>query len=162
MYKKGYYFFISLILIGFIACDDEDNTTPDPNALTLEVSNDTIYLDPARANEVALTFSWNEGIDRGAENSIVYYFRMVRLGEDFNEDSIDPIEISSEESKEVSFIHQELADLLTDKWGVFPGEEQAFQARVVAKVVGPVFMYPEISYINVVIFNYEEDTDIEE
>ncbi|MCK9288541.1 MAG: SusE domain-containing protein, partial [Sphaerochaetaceae bacterium] len=148
--------------IGFIACNDEDNATPDPNALTLEVSKDTLYLDPAEGNEVALTFSWNKGIDRGAENSVVYYFRMARLGEDFNEDSIDPLEISSEEAREVGFTHQELADLLTDKWGVFPGEEQAFQARVVAKVIGPVFMYPEISYVNVSIFNGEiNQNDVE-
>lgn len=162
MCKKGYYFFISLILIGFIACNDEDNNTINPNALKLEMSNDTIYLDRAKANEVAVTFSWNEGIDRGPENNIIYYFRMVRLGEDFNEDSINPIEIPSEEPREVRFTHQELADLLTDKWNVFPGEEQAFQARVVAKIIGPVFIYPEISYVNVVIFNYGEDPDIEE
>lgn len=161
MYIKVYYFFISLILIGFIACDKNDNG-PDPNALTLEVSNDTIYLDLAKANETALTFSWNKGIDRGAENSIIYYFRMVRSGEDFNEDSIEPIEIPSDEAKEIRFTHQELSNLLTDKWGVFPGEEQAFQARVVAKVIGPVFVYPEISYIDVVIFNDESDPKIDE
>lgn len=160
MYKKVYYFLISLMLIGFIACD-KNNDGPDPDALVLEMSADSVYLDRASADEVALTFTWNEGIDRGPENSITYLFRMVRLGEDFNEDSIDPIEVPSEGLREVRFTHQELADLLSDKWGIFPGAEQALQARVVAKVNGPVFIYPEISYSNVVIFNYEEDPNID-
>lgn len=161
MYKNAYYFFIIFISLCFIACD-KDNDGQDPNALTLEVSSDTIYLDPAKANEEALTFSWNEGIDRGAENSITYYFRMVRLGEDFNIDSIDPIEIASDESREVHFTHRELAELLTEKWDVLPGDEQALQARVVAKINGPVFIYPEISYVDVIIVNYQEDPNIKE
>lgn len=157
MLKKIYYIITFLALIIFITCNDDDSSNSNPNALKLEVSNDTIYLDPTKANEVAITFSWNNGIDRGPENSIIYYFRMVRSGEDFNEDSIDPIEISSEALKEVSFTHQELTDLLTTKWNISPGQQQAFQARLVAKVVGPVFIYPEISYVNVVIFNYGND-----
>lgn len=156
MHRNVYHFFIFLLLVGFMACSDESNA-PDPNALKLETNSDTVYLNPAQANETALVFTWNEGVDRGVENSVIYYFRMVQLGEDFNNDSIEPIEVLPEETKEVAFTHQELANLLTEKWGVFLGEEQAFQARVVAKVNGPVFVYPEISYANVVIFNYDEE-----
>ncbi|WP_165042244.1 SusF/SusE family outer membrane protein [Dysgonomonas sp. ZJ709] len=145
--------FIFLLAVFSIACSDDDNNDGPVDALVLKSSNDTIVLDEDKADEIAVTFSWNKGIDRGPENTIVYIFRLDIYGADF-ETSTDPIEIPADGERAIVYTNKELNDLLVKKWGYYPGDEVMLQARVVAKVAGPKFIYPEISVVEVDVKSY--------
>ena len=157
MYKIKICLFIIILSLGLTACSDSDKGSLNLSTLNLEVSNDTVFLDSSNPDDVALTFKWDSGASKGNDYYLVYYFRLTTIGSDFNENSTDPIIIEEEDDKIVSYSHQELSDLLIAKWGVKPGDNVALQSRLVAKVIGPKFQYPEISYINVVIYNYPEN-----
>lgn len=145
---------LALILGLFcIACSDDENDGTQGEPLTLQISNDTIVLNEELADETAVTFSWNKGIDRGAENTIVYIFRLDVFGADFKT-STDPIEIPADGKFEVSYTHNDLNDLILNKWGLLPGDEIKLQARIVAKVNGPKFIYPEISSVELEVKSY--------
>ncbi|GBU07115.1 hypothetical protein AwDysgo_04460 [Bacteroidales bacterium] len=147
--KTIYKIVLLLMSTFFMACSDDDNSNgAHADALILTPTSASILLDEELPEDVAITYSWNRGVDKGAENTIVYIFRLDIFGSDFKT-STEPIEIPADGERSVSYTHKELNDLITNKWGAFPGDEVKLQARVVAKVNGPKFMYPEISIAEV-------------
>ncbi|MBK5722408.1 SusF/SusE family outer membrane protein [Dysgonomonas sp. Marseille-P4677] len=151
---KAIYKIVFCLLLGIccIACND-DNDSIHGEPLILKASNDTILLNEELADEPAITFTWNKGIDRGSENTIVYIFRLDVFGADF-ETSTDPIEVAADGEFAISYTNKELNNLITKKWGILPGDRIKLQARVVAKVNGPKFIYPEISVIEIETKSY--------
>lgn len=146
--------FVLLLCTPFIACDKNDGEgIPQGDALLLKASNDTIILEEEKAEDVVLTFTWNKGIDQGAENTITYIFRLDIFGADFKT-STTPLEFQADGNFTVSYTHKELNDLITKKWGILPGNDVKLQARVVAKVDGPKFIYPEISIVEIETKSY--------
>lgn len=144
---------ILLFGIFFIACSDDDGNNVQGDALILKASSDTIILNEDKADETALTFTWNKGIDRGPENTIVYIFRLDIYGKDFTT-STDPVEIPADGERLIAYTNRDLNDLITKKWNYYPGDDVRLQARVVAKVIGPKFIYPEISAIEIDVRSY--------
>ncbi|SBW05579.1 SusF/SusE family outer membrane protein [uncultured Dysgonomonas sp.] len=138
--------------ICFVACNDDDESSSG-DALSLKASADTIVLDEARGNDVAVSFTWNKGKDPGPENTLVYFFRLDIFGADFKT-STEPIEFAPDEEFKVEYTNKELNDLILNKWGLLPGSDIKMEARVVAKVIGPKFIYPEISIIPLEIKSY--------
>lgn len=155
MGKKIYYIALSLLLAFAAGCDNGE-TGADPNALVLEASASEVVLDRNLSSETAITFSWNKGIDRGADYTVSYYFRLHVFGTEFD-NSTDPVIIPADGEREVSFTHQELYELMTNKWGIALGARQTLEGRLVAKVDGPTFKYPEISYAAVDVENYRSE-----
>lgn len=144
-YKITLLFLLSIFLF---ACNNDDNIEVSTDTLTLQASSDTLLLAEERANETAVTFTWNKGRDVGAENTVVYIFRLDIYGSDFKT-STEPIEIEADGELSVSYSHKELNDLIIKKWGYYAGDDVKLQARVVAKVTGPKFVYPEISTVDI-------------
>lgn len=143
--------FLSIIGIFLFSCSDDDENGLSGTPMQLTASVDTLELIEANENDVALTFTWNKGLDRPAYDTVSYIFRLNIATGDFDKTSTPPDTIDDFTK---SYTTLELNDLLTEKWNVFPGEEAVLDARVVAKVDGPKFVYPEIAYSSIVVKTY--------
>ncbi|GAB6121941.1 SusE domain-containing protein [Dysgonomonas termitidis] len=147
--------YISILFLAafyFAACSDDDKEN-NGDALSLKASSESIVLDEAKGNDVVVFFTWNKGKDPGQENTLVYFFRLDIWGADFKT-STDPIEFAPDAEFKVEYTNKELNDLILNKWGQIPGSDVKIQARVVAKVIGPKFIYPEISIMTLEVKSY--------
>jgi hypothetical protein len=104
----------------------------------------------ANAEETAVTFNWNKGIERNPTDIITYIFRMDVAGRDFA--TATPRDTITDFTK--SFTVDELNELITKQWNIYPGEEVKLEARVVAAVSGEKFVYPEIAIIDFTTVTY--------
>jgi hypothetical protein len=142
--KSIYSIILAVLLAGCLfACSDDDNSSGG-DLLTLNVSGDTILLSSDHPDDIAVTFTWNKGTDRGNEFTVTYIFRLDVFGNEFTT-STDPIEVPADGEFLVSFTNEELNNLIVKKWKLTPGERVKLEARVVAKLDGPKFEYPEIA-----------------
>lgn len=142
---------LSIFGLLFCACNDDDDSSVSGTPLQLSASSDTLALSEENANDIALTFNWNKGIDRPSYDTVSYIFRLDISTGDFSTTSTSPDTIVDFKK---SYTTLELNKLLLNKWKVFPGEEAILTARVVAKVDGPKFVYPEIATMNIVVRGY--------
>jgi len=142
--------FLSILGIFLFACSDDDGDSVSGNSLQLRVSSDTLVLLEENADKIALTFDWNKGISRPAYDTIRYIFRLDVAGAEFAT-STDPDTI---EDFTRSYTTLELNRLLLGKWRIHAGEEAILEARIVANVKGPKFVYPEISTTSLVVKTY--------
>ncbi len=140
------------IAVSFFACDNDDTEVPERNQLTLTPSADRVVLDQTKPNEEVLTFTWTKATDIGPEYNFMYIFRLDIAGKDF-ETAIDPI-IAEDGVFSVSFTNEELYTWIVEKWGGIAGQETTIEGRIVAKVLGPKFLYPEIVIKSVVVQTY--------
>lgn len=150
--------FVSILSVG--CKDDDDDENPyNENALALNASIDTLILSENKLNDIAITFSWNEGIDHGPDFTTSYLFKMDLFGNNFSKDpeyaSATETETYDKTINTRSFTHEELNDLILYHWNIFPGDETDIEARIVAKLDGPKFVYPEIAYKTVNIKTYK-------
>lgn len=143
--------FLSILGLFLFACSDDDDSPVSGSPLQLSVSSDTLVLLEENANDVALTFNWNKGVDHPSYDTVSYIFRLDMSTGDFTTTSTTPDTIVDFTK---SYTTLELNKLLLNKWKIYPGEEAILTARVVAKVDGPKFVYPEIATINIVIQGY--------
>lgn len=145
-------FFLSIIGIFLFSCSDDDGDGISGTPLQLTASTDTLELLESNENDIALTFSWNKGIDRPAYDTVSYIFRLDLSSGDFTKTSTTPDTIDTFEK---SYTTLELNDLLLEKWNIHPGEATILKARVVGKVDGPQFVYPEIATTSLVVKTYQ-------
>ncbi|MDR2954299.1 MAG: SusE domain-containing protein [Prevotella sp.] len=138
---------ILVIGLTFNACCDADEEKVSGTPLKLTASEDTIILVESEYPIEVITFIWNKGIDRPAYNTVMYIFRLDMAINNF-EASTDPDTINHFKK---SYSNLELNKTIIEKWGVYPGEFVNLKARVVAKINGPKFIYPEIAYCEVAV-----------
>ncbi|MDR1883883.1 MAG: SusF/SusE family outer membrane protein [Prevotella sp.] len=143
--------FLSVSSVFFFACGDDVDSSFSGAPLQLTTSADTLVLLEENANDMALTFSWNKGIDRPSCDTVSYIYRLDISTGDFETTSTPPDTIDDFTK---SYTAIELNELIMENWGVFAGEEAILKARVVAKVNGPKFVYPEIATVSVVVKTY--------
>jgi hypothetical protein len=132
------------------ACGDSDTKGDRGEPLTLIGPSEKVVLLEANATETAVTFTWNEGIERNLSDTVTYIFRMDIAGRDFA--TATPRDTVTDFTK--SFTVDELNELIASQWGVYPGEEVKLEARVVAAVRGEKFVYPEIAVTNFTAVTY--------
>jgi hypothetical protein len=128
------------------ACEksDKDGVTGDP--LTLTASTGKVVLLESNEDDIAVTFTWNKGIDRAPTDTITYIFRMDIAGRDFAT-TTRPDTVTSFSK---SFTVGELNALIQEQWQVSPREETELEVQVVANVRGQKFVYPEIAVVRLV------------
>lgn len=145
------FFFITIAGIYF-SCDDDDNSVKG-EPLSLTASADTLVLVESQGNSEALSFTWNKGIEREPGYEVSYIFRLDVAENNFDT-STEPDTIDTFGK---SFSHVELNEIISEKWGVEPGMSVDLEARVVGKVTGPKFMYPEIAYSKIHVTTYIQE-----
>lgn len=119
-----------------------DIPTP-PDTMHLEVSSESVVLDPSRKDSEAVRFTWDAAAMRG--ESLTYYFKMDVEENNFAT-SIDKIAIAEGE-RSISFTHKQMNDLLA-RWGVEPGDRTSLVAEVIAESTNnAVYQKPEISRV---------------
>ncbi|MDE6506990.1 MAG: SusE domain-containing protein, partial [Alistipes sp.] len=119
-----------------------DIPTP-PDTMHLEVSSESVVLDPSRKDAEAVRFTWDAAAMRG--ESLTYYFKMDVEENNFAT-SIDKIAIADGE-RSISFTHKQMNDLLA-RWGVEPGDRTSLVAEVIAESTNSsVYQKPEISRV---------------
>ncbi|MDD2244805.1 MAG: SusE domain-containing protein [Dysgonamonadaceae bacterium] len=154
---KNIFKLLSLLLFMccIASCDSDsnnDNLNPGEttdNPLTISASGDNIVLNEDKSEEVALTFTWNTGNNRGEGTSLSYLFK-VDIAENQFQTAIETEEMP-EGVFSRSFTHRELNELLLDYWEVQPAKSARIEARVIATVTGPHFIKPEISDVVVTV-----------
>lgn len=118
--------------------------------------NDTIVLNEQYADRDVISFAWSEAKDRGADYSLTYIFRLDKANNNFKT-AIDP-RVMEEGVFCTAFTAEELNDYMTEKWGVFSGDVTELEARIVAKVDGPKFLYPAIGLTKFKIKSYAPES----
>ena len=149
-----YKILIGLIALSFIGCENDSNDDKDQkrDQLELSVSSSAIELDENKPDEDVLTFSWNDATEIGDGYSFSYIFRLDIADNDF-ETAIDPI-VAEDGVHSISFTTEQLYDYIVEKWHGVAGQETWIEARIVAKVEGPKFLYPEIATTKVAVKTY--------
>ncbi|MDR1864556.1 MAG: SusF/SusE family outer membrane protein [Bacteroidales bacterium] len=130
-----------------LACNKSEKET---GALTVSGPSGKVVLLEANAPDVALTFTWNSGVERQPTDTVSYIFRMDIAGHDFT--TATPPDTVADFQK--SFTTDELNELILEYWGVHPGDEVEMEARVVASVRGEKFVYPEIAVVRFTVATY--------
>jgi hypothetical protein len=143
--KAGIWMTCCLLLA---ACDKSEEVSGEP--LTVSGPTGKVILQKAGENETAVTFTWNKGIDREPTDTIYYIFQMDIAGHDFA--TATPQDTVANFTK--SFTNGELNTLIIKQWSIYPGEEIALEARVVASVRGKKFVYPEIAVTKFSVVTY--------
>jgi hypothetical protein len=134
------------------ACEKSDEGVRG-EPLTLTGPTEKVVLLEANENETAVTFTWNNGIERNPTDTITYIFRIDIAGNNFA--TATPRDTVTDFTK--SFTVGELNELITQQWSVYPGEEVLLEARVVANVRGEKFVYPEIATTAFSVVTYRVD-----
>jgi hypothetical protein len=132
------------------ACEDSDTKGNRGEPLTLTGPAERVVLLEANAEDTAVTFSWNKGVERNPTDIVTYIFRMDVAGRDFT--TATPRDTVTDFTK--SFTVGELNELIATQWGIYPGEEVKLEARVVAAVSGEKFVYPEIAITDFAAVTY--------
>jgi hypothetical protein len=140
------------------ACAPQDpalygNPVSTPGVLAIEASAENIELNPLTNDfdDVLLTVSWNEAAPRGPYDSIFYVFKADVADNLFAKAFRQEIAPGQFERR---LTYRELDSLLVDKWRVELGSAVGLDLRIIARVKGPKFIYPEVSTtrVNVKVF----------
>lgn len=108
----------------------------------LKASSTDITLEKAKEQESAVTFTWEEASDRGADAKITYFLRMYMV--ELNTNVTQLYEVEKGE-RSISFTHTELNDILIG-WGMKAGEKVTIEAEVIAQVSSSdKYRKPELS-----------------
>lgn len=150
--KTIYNLLLTLIVFFFIGCQEEKEIIPERNQLKIWTTDELVVLDQNKLDEDVLTFTWNKAQEIGSEYSFTYSLRLDIADNQF-ETGIDPI-IVADGVYSYSFKTGELYDYIVEKWHGVAGQVTQIEARIVAKVNGPKFMYPEIATTKVSVQTY--------
>jgi uncharacterized protein (DUF2147 family) len=150
--KSIYNLLITLIVFFFIGCKAEKDIVPERNQLKISTGDSLVVLDQNNLDKVALTFTWTAAQAISPEYSFTYILRLDIADNKF-ETAIDPITMGDGVFT-ASFKTGDLYDYIVEKWHGVAGQETLIEARIVAKVNGPTFMYPEIATTKVTVKTY--------
>lgn len=153
-----------LFIISIVSCNDDsidlpiyDNIT-EGNPLKLEVSEDSIVLNQAYANEQALLFTWEDGRERSPDSELTYFFKLDIANNNFESS------IVTEEMPDgiyfKSYTAKELNDLIENHWKKPLGENIELSARVIAKVSSEdKYRKPDYSTVSFTVKSYTHEAN---
>lgn len=150
--KKTYFIIITLLASFFISCQTDEKNEPERNNLKLTSTAESVILDENKQNENVITFEWNDATEIGTDYNFTYLFQLDIADNDF-ETATNPITIP-EGVRSISFTSAQLYDYIVEKWNRPAGQLSQIEGRVVAKVDGPQFKYPEIATTKVSVQTY--------
>lgn len=145
------------IMMVYVSCnsDSYDHFTlkTPPDTMELNIIQENVVLNEDMNDQVAITFAWNKGADRGAGTEITYYFKMD-IANNSLQTSIPKVEVSAD-NLSISFTHKELNDLIISRWKIHPGDAVDLEAEIIADVTTyPQYLRPEISKLVVNVISY--------
>lgn len=143
---------IACIALTFMSCEPEETVAPERNQLKISTTEEVVVLDENKPDEPVLTFTWNEAEEIGPDYSFTYILRLDIADNEF-ETAIDPV-VMGDGVFSYSFKTAELYEYIVEKWHGVAGQITQIEARIVAKVNGPKFMYPEIATTKVSVQTY--------
>lgn len=153
MRKCIYLINLVVLLSVFFSCKDSDKEITESGVpLEIVASSDNIILLPENSLENALTFTWNQGLDRGEGTTREYCFKMDIAGNDFV--TSIPLEVMGTDVYSRAFSVEELNDLLINYWKQQPGREVELEAKVIARVIADKFMMPEVATVKFKVTPY--------
>lgn len=150
--KTIYNLLLTLIVFFFMGCQEQKDIIPERNQLKISTTDELVVLDQSKLDEGVLTFTWNEAQEIGPEYSFTYILQLDIADNQF-ETAIEPISVGDGVFS-YSFKTGELYDYIVEKWHGVAGQVTQIEARIVAKVNGPKFMYPEIATAKVSVQTY--------
>lgn len=125
---------LSLFMLSFSACIDEDNLERDKGSvpLAMTVNSKEIVLDNNTPVSDALRFEWTSGTNQGTDAGIEYTFEMDLEEGNFEEG----IKLALGRNERILvYKHEALNQLLLDEFSVSPNDEVILKARVIADVL---------------------------
>ena len=124
-----------------------------PDQMHIKASTDSIVFNKGKANETAITFSWDEAVSPiSATDSVTYRIAFYDTNQKADHIS-DYIELGM--AKQVSFTHDELNSIVA-RW-VLPGQPLSVTAQLMAEVHNPQkYVRPIKSTVSFVATCYEK------
>lgn len=134
-----------LILALLSGCDNEiDNEFRRHEFnMELDVSEEVVFLQENKENEVALTINWTPAFDRGINYNTTYLYEVFFYGESQNSEPIKAF--LDDDNLTIKYTHKELQDLLVEYWHQKPGRTVALQFIITATFEGSTIVIPEIA-----------------
>lgn len=154
--KTIYSLLFTVVVLFFTGCKPEE-VIQERNDLQLSAPEGLIVLDGEDESATAVTFNWTAATPVGADYSFTYLFQLDIANNDFKT-AISPITIA-ENVNSVTFTAGQLYDYIIESWGQVAGEVAMVDARIVAKVDGPIFMYPEIATATIAVQTYVPESN---
>lgn len=152
MKSKLYKFLLAAsIFLPMFSCSDDNDTMPERNQLVVTPSEENVVLTETDSQESVLTFHWNTATNIGSDYSFTYIFQLDIADNNFATATDMAI---VEPDGTIGFSAGELYNLIVEKWGRTAGQPVEIEARVVARVDGPYFQYPEIATTKVSVTTY--------
>lgn len=144
---------LALVLIFILSgCKDtEPIVEPLEPTMDLTASTAELELSEDKIDEVALTLTWTEAREQGADFSISYLTKFDAAENNFSNCILEN-EGSDLFSK--SFTHGQLQKLLIGKWNKKTNEYATMTFRVIGQIIGPRFIKPEVKTITLRIKPY--------
>ncbi|MCW3789278.1 SusF/SusE family outer membrane protein [Plebeiibacterium sediminum] len=132
-WTMGWFTFTTLILVFLLsACQEEyDAEVSNGELISISASADALVLEQVDYSNSAITFNWTTGSNQGTGASISYVFEIDKAGNDFASAKVYDF---GKQVYEKSLTVEDLNDMVTELWGVLPGESLNLEARVTAKV----------------------------
>ena len=150
--KTTYSFLLALAALFLVGCQQGENIEPERNDLKLWGPEEILVLDEEKLDDEVLSFEWSAATPIGSDYTFTYLFQLDIANNDFAT-ATNAVAIA-EGVHSVKFKTSELYDYIVEKWGGAAGQISAIEGRVVAKVNGPKFMYPEIAATTVSVRTY--------
>lgn len=144
---------VTLLLAG---CQQDNIPVPERNQMKLSGPAETIVLHEEESEAEVLTFEWTDATSIGDDYTFTYLFQLDIANNSFGTATI--ARTMEEGVRSVKFKTSELYDYIVEKWGGVAGQIVLIEGRVIAKVNGPKFMYPEIASTTVSVQTYLPDS----
>jgi inosine-uridine nucleoside N-ribohydrolase len=137
--------------------DDNDNVRKG-NPLELKASSSTIILSQSQEDEVAVTFTWNEGAYAANNSGVTYTFELDVADNNFFS-SVKTGQIEGNVFSK-SFTGKDMNKLILDYWKIYKTTPVALDARIQGTVVAGNDVKVETSTVRINVTTYTIPTSI--
>lgn len=143
--KTKYSFIMTALVLLLAGCEKPVEITRDSLRLTApEGLIDMSALTEADEQSVAATFKWTEATPIGSDYTFTYLFQLDMDNHGLFTTAAPAIEIPAGQDS-IDLTVGYFYDNVVERWGKKAKERVKLEARIVAKVNGPTFEYPEIA-----------------
>jgi hypothetical protein len=144
---------LAALTLSAAGCNREPEmfSLPNPdNKMNVKPSAESVVVEKDKADETALTFTWDEAYSYGPNYTVEYSVVLKRadLPEEFH---TEPETVAG---RSYSVTGTVLNELLAT-WKVVPGEAASLDFEVIATSTGPKYRLPEVSTATVSVTGYD-------
>ncbi len=143
---------LPLLLLAAVGCQQKIDNEKSRHQFDVEItaSEESIVLDEAKADQVALTINWTKAADHGDDYLVTYEYYI-----DHSTSTADAVhEYEDDENFTRSYTHKQLQTLLTGRFGQKTSTWSTLRFKVSASFSGPAVIIPDEAIVSVRVKTY--------